>query len=62
MAPDIPDLVATDRYNMWLTMEEMLTWRPQADVAKPYPPKPVPAPVPLTLSPNLQRGREPSNP
>jgi NADH-quinone oxidoreductase subunit I len=47
---------------MWLTMEEMLTWRPQADVAKPYPPKPVPAPVPLTLSPNLQRGREPSNP
>jgi NADH-quinone oxidoreductase subunit I len=56
MEPDVPDLVSTDRYNMWLTMEEMLTWRPQADVAKPYPPKP----VPLTVSPSVQRGRDPS--
>lgn len=39
MVPDTPDLVSTDRFNMWLTMEEMLTWNPQSDVAKPYPPK-----------------------
>jgi len=41
-----------------MTMDEMMTWRPQADVAKPYPPKP----VPLTVSPSVQRGRESSNP
>ena len=35
-----PDLVSNDRWNMWLTMDEMLTWNPQQDVAKPYPPKP----------------------
>ena len=23
---------------MWLGLEEMLTWQPQRDVAKPYPP------------------------
>jgi len=22
---------------MWLTMDELLTWNPQRDVAKPYP-------------------------
>jgi hypothetical protein len=22
---------------MWLTMDELLTWKPQRDVAKPYP-------------------------
>lgn len=58
MEPDVPDLVSTDRYNMWMTMDEMMTWRPQADVAKPYPPKP----VPLTVSPSVQRGRASSNP
>lgn len=41
MEPDVPGLVSDDRYNMWLTMEEMTTWRPKSDVAKPYPPKPV---------------------
>lgn len=40
MQEDVPGLVSDDRYNMWLTMDEMLTWRPQSDVAKPYPPKP----------------------
>ena len=39
MVPDTPDLVSDNRFNMWLTMEEMLTWNPQSDVAKPYPPK-----------------------
>ncbi len=42
MEQDVPDLVSGDRYNMWLGMEEMLTWNPSKDVAKPYPPKPVP--------------------
>lgn len=42
METEIPDLVSGDRYNMWLTMEEMLTWNPKQDVAKPYPPKPLP--------------------
>lgn len=41
MEPDVPNLVSDDRYNMWITMDEMMTWRPQSDVAKPYPPKPV---------------------
>lgn len=41
MESDVPDLVSDDRYNMWLSMEEMMTWRPRHNVAKPYPPKPV---------------------
>ena len=24
---------------MWLSLDELLTWNPQSDVAKPYPPK-----------------------
>lgn len=56
MEPDVPDLVSGDRYNMWLTMDEMLTWNPKQDVAKPYPPKP----VALTLSDSMLRGRESS--
>ena len=39
MVQDVPELVSNDRFNMWLTMEEMLTWNPQSDVLKPYPPK-----------------------
>lgn len=39
MLEDVPGLASTDRFNMWLTMEEMLTWNPKSDVAKPYPPK-----------------------
>lgn len=39
MVQDVPGLPSDNRFNMWLTMEEMLTWNPQSDVAKPYPPK-----------------------
>jgi NADH-quinone oxidoreductase subunit I len=53
MQEDVPDLVSDNRYEMWMTMEEMLSWRPQQDVAKPYPPKP----VPLTLGESVKRGR-----
>jgi hypothetical protein len=27
---------------MWLGLDELLTWNPQRDVAKPYPPGPAP--------------------
>jgi NADH-quinone oxidoreductase subunit I len=37
MAKETPDLPTDDRRQMWLTMDEMLTWQPQNDVAKPYP-------------------------
>jgi NADH-quinone oxidoreductase subunit I len=33
----VPGLPSDDRHQMWLTMEEMLSWKPQSDVAKPYP-------------------------
>jgi NADH-quinone oxidoreductase subunit I len=39
MEQDVPGLPSTDRFDMWLTMDEMLTWNPHQDVAKPYPPK-----------------------
>ena len=38
MARETPDLPTGDRHRMWLGLEEMLTWQPQRDVAKPYPP------------------------
>ena len=38
MAPETPGLPAAARHRMWLGLEEMLTWQPQSDVAKPYPP------------------------
>ena len=37
MAPQTPGLPSEDRHQMWLTLDEMLTWQPQRDVAKPYP-------------------------
>lgn len=43
MAKEVPNLTSADRHQMWLTMEEMLTWQPQRDVAKPYPPAPAQA-------------------
>jgi NADH-quinone oxidoreductase subunit I len=37
MAPDTPGLPAGNRHEMWLGLEELLTWNPQRDAAKPYP-------------------------
>ena len=42
MAKEVPSLPSADRHAMWLGLEELLTWNPQSDVAKPYPPKAVP--------------------
>ena len=39
MVKEVPELPSMDRDHMWLKMDELLTWRPQSDVAKPYPPK-----------------------
>jgi NADH-quinone oxidoreductase subunit I len=38
MVKQTPDLPGFDRDRMWIGMEELLTWNPQRDVAKPYPP------------------------
>ena len=37
MVEDVPHLPSADRNRMWLGKEELLTWRPQSDVAKHYP-------------------------
>jgi NADH-quinone oxidoreductase subunit I len=37
MAKETPGLPSDSRHQMWLTLDEMLTWKPQSDVAKPYP-------------------------
>ena len=37
MAKETPGLPSDGRHQMWLTLDEMLTWKPQRDVAKPYP-------------------------
>jgi NADH-quinone oxidoreductase subunit I len=37
MAKEVPGLPSDRRGQMWLTLDEMLTWNPQRDVAKPYP-------------------------
>jgi NADH-quinone oxidoreductase subunit I len=39
MVPEVPDFPSGNRGRMWITKEELLTWKPQHDVAKPYPPK-----------------------
>jgi NADH-quinone oxidoreductase subunit I len=44
MVEDVPNLPSADRQTMWLGKEELLTWRPQSDVAKHYPAA-APAPV-----------------
>jgi len=36
---EVPELPSADREHMWLKLPELLTWKPQSDVAKPYPPK-----------------------
>ncbi len=40
MVKEVPELPRYDRGTMWIGMEELLTWNPQRDVAKPYPPRP----------------------
>ncbi|HTP98247.1 MAG TPA: NADH-quinone oxidoreductase subunit I [Casimicrobiaceae bacterium] len=40
MVKEVPSFPGGDRRHMWLTLDELLTWNPQKDVAKPYPPKP----------------------
>jgi NADH-quinone oxidoreductase subunit I len=40
MSREIPSLPSADRREMWLGLDELLTWNPQRDVAKPYPPGP----------------------
>ncbi len=37
MAPETPNLPGFDRDRMWLGREELLSWKPERDVAKPYP-------------------------
>jgi NADH-quinone oxidoreductase subunit I len=37
MVKEVPDLTARDRATMWIGKEELLTWKPQSDVAKRYP-------------------------
>ena len=37
MAKEVPSLPTADRTQMWLGLDELLTWNPQRDVAKPYP-------------------------
>jgi len=40
MVKDVPDFPGKDRHAMWIGKEELLTWQPARDVAKPYPPAP----------------------
>ena len=37
MDRDVPDLPSLDRKNMWIGKEELMSWKPQSDVAKRYP-------------------------
>jgi NADH-quinone oxidoreductase subunit I len=39
MVPEVPSFPRADRRDMWLSLPELLTWNPQSDTAKPYPPK-----------------------
>jgi NADH-quinone oxidoreductase subunit I len=52
MVKDVPDFPGHDRHTMWITKEELLTWQPARDVAKPYPPAPTaPAAAPREAAP-----------
>ena len=42
MVKETPGLTSDGRMQMWLTRDEMLSWQPAKDVAKPYPPKGAP--------------------
>jgi hypothetical protein len=37
MDKDTPELTSRDRTTMWIGKEEMMSWKPQSDVAKRYP-------------------------
>jgi NADH-quinone oxidoreductase subunit I len=37
MVKEVPDFPGDDRHQMWLSLDELLHWNPQSDVAKPYP-------------------------
>ncbi len=39
MVPEVPDFPGADRNHMWLSLTELLNWKPQGDAAKPYPSK-----------------------
>ena len=39
MVKEVPNLPSGDRGHMWLGKEELLSWSPRSDVAKPYPGK-----------------------
>jgi NADH-quinone oxidoreductase subunit I len=39
MVKEVPGLPSGDRDHMWLGKEELLSWSPRSDVAKPYPGK-----------------------
>jgi NADH-quinone oxidoreductase subunit I len=43
MAKETPGLPSANRHDMWLGLEELLSWNPQQDVAKPYPAATAPA-------------------
>ncbi len=40
MVKEVPNLPTHDRQSLWLSLDELLNWNPQRDVAKPYPAKP----------------------
>jgi NADH-quinone oxidoreductase subunit I len=40
MVKEVPNLPGPDRHAMWIGMDELLTWQPARDAAKPYPPAP----------------------
>lgn len=42
MVPDVPDFPRHDRHRMWIGKEELMSWQPLRDAAKPYPPKGAP--------------------
>lgn len=39
MVKDVHELAANNRERMWMVKEDLASWNPMKDVAKPYPPK-----------------------
>ena len=40
MARQVPSLPKASHAGLWISKDELLSWQPQRDVAKPYPPRP----------------------